>query len=141
MTVVLGMPPLVANAIALAATPASFVRVLWDVKDRPRFMRVPLACAVGGTVAGVWIISHVITETGFRQAVPVLRVIAVMFLLDFRRVKEWIDAHAERTPVPSQPNVVALTVGIALRSTYAGAFGGSVGVTMLGDVTAATAWP
>jgi hypothetical protein len=88
-----------------------FCRVLWDVKDRPRFVRVPLACAVGGTVAGVWIISHVVTETGFRHAVPVLLVIAVMFLLGFRRVKEWIDAHAERTPVPSQPNVVALTVG------------------------------
>lgn len=141
MTVILGMPPLVANATTLAATPASFVRVIGDLKDTPRIMRIPLACAAAGTILGVWTISHVVTETGFRHAVPVLLIIAVALLLGFRQVKEWIDARTKRPHTSPPPNVIALSVGIIVTSTYAGAFGGSVGVMVLALLTATTAWP
>jgi uncharacterized membrane protein YfcA len=104
-------------------------------------MRLPLACAVGGTAVGVWIVSHVLTEGTFRRAVPVLLIISVTFLLCFRHVKKWIDARHGRTHLPSHATLPTLAIGITITSMYAGAFGGGVAVMILGLLTVATSWP
>lgn len=140
MTVVLGIPPLVGNATVLAATPTSFLRSIWDLKDMPRVMRIPLICAIGGTAVGVWFVSQVVSETAFRRAVPVLLLMSVVFLLGFQRVRKWIKARTRRGRLPSRSAAVVLSVGIAMTSVYAGAFGGGVGVLILVVLTVATPW-
>jgi uncharacterized protein len=142
---VLGVPPLVANATCLTATPASFFRAIPDIKITPRVMRVPLLCAAVGTAVGVWIVSQVVTAAEFRGAVPFLLVVSVLFLLFFRRVKAWVDArtHARTQSARLSPRspVAALSISIAFVSVYAGAFGGGFGVMVIGVLTVATSWP
>ncbi|TCO43746.1 hypothetical protein EV192_1289 [Actinocrispum wychmicini] len=138
--VMLGMPPLVANATCLAATPLSFVRVIGDIRKTPRMMRIPLVCAVAATAVGVWLVSRVVTEEGFRRAVPYLLVCSVALLLVFRRVAAWIDARTGRSGMSARSTTTVLTLGITVTSAYAGAFGGGVGVLILGVLTVATSW-
>lgn len=137
----LGVPPLVANATTLAATPASFFRVMGDVKAAPRVMRIPLLCAIGATVIGVWLISHVVTDEAFRRTVPYLLVFSVLLLLGFRHVKDWIDARTRRSEMSPRAMVTTLAMGVSMTSIYAGAFGGGVGVLILTVLTMATSWP
>jgi uncharacterized protein len=137
----LGIPPLVANATTLAATPLSFVRVFCEVKDVPRVMMIPLVFSAGATAVGVWFVAHLVPSEIFRDAVPVLLIVSVVFLLRFRRIKNRINASSSRDPLSPRATVIVLTSGFTLTSVYAGAFGGGVAVAILAIGSSATAWP
>jgi uncharacterized protein len=138
----LGIPPLVANATTLAATPLSFVRVFWEIKNVPQAMLVPLVFSVGSTAIGVWIVADLVPGEVFRQAVPVLLIVSVAFLLRFRHVKSRIDTSTPHDPLLLSPRATTvLTIGFTLTSAYAGAFGGGVAVAILAIGSSVTAWP
>jgi uncharacterized protein len=136
----LGIPPLVANATTLAATPLSFVRVFWEIKGVPRTMLVPLVFSAGATAVGVWIVADLVPGEIFRQAVPVLLIVSVAFLMRFRRIKDRIDVSTPRDPLSPRATLIVLTTGFTLTSAYAGAFGGGVAVAILAIGSSATAW-
>lgn len=138
----LGMPPLVANATTLAATPLSFVRVFWEIKNVPRVMLIPLVFSAAATAIGVWIVAAVVPGEVFRQAVPVLLIVSVVFLLRFRHIKARIEAANLRNPLMlSHRATTMLTIGFTLTSAYAGAFGGGVAVAILAIGSSVTPWP
>jgi uncharacterized membrane protein YfcA len=142
MTVV-GIPALTANATTLAATPAAFLRIAGSMRQIPSVMRWPLVCAVVATAVGVWIVSEVLPSSVFRDAVPVLLVVSVVFLLTFRVLRDRLDRRTRSGTAQTGPHAVrttTLVVGVTITSAYAGAYGGGVGVLVLTVLTMATNW-
>lgn len=135
----LGMPPTIANATNLAATPASFLSVgveAWrERRDYRRYWPLFLF-AIIGTAAGVGL--FVITPAArFQALAPLLLSIAAIMLL----VHPILKRRIARRGAAEQARPVLMAVGIFATSAYAGFFGLGVGVMVLLVLAVATAWP
>ncbi|MCE7006922.1 sulfite exporter TauE/SafE family protein [Kibdelosporangium philippinense] len=137
-----GIPMPVANATVLAATPLSFLRALWEIKDVPlRVMAVPLVFSALASMVGAFIVAELVTPTQFRAVTPYVLVGCVVVLLFFQRVRQRIDDGARRERFSPKSTRALLTMGYSVTSLYAGAFGASVGVMILTVASRLTSWP
>lgn len=148
----LGFPATIANATNLAATPASFLTALpgtWrDRRDHARHWPLLIA-AVAGTLLGAWLFT-VVPGARFRQIAPILLLIATVALIAHPVLKHRLDRRpGGDTPsdTPSDTDTAArkplldMTIGIAVTSTYAGFYGGGVGVFVIVVLAVTTSWP
>jgi uncharacterized membrane protein YfcA len=133
----IGVPPLVANATNLAATPASFVGGIpaaWRGRADQRETRLGLLGAVAGTATGVWLVNN-LTADMFRRAAPILLVLAALVLLLQPWLHPKIKRRAGRTATGGLPAWLFLT------GVYAGGFGAGVGILVLIVFAFSTPWP
>lgn len=144
-----GMPPLVANATNLAATPMSFVGgvpAAWRARrDYPVGGLGAVGAAIGGTVTGVWLVNRMSTEA-FRSMAPALLMIAAIVLV----IDPWlrprvtvirrrgIHRHRDEGSI-ARPVLMAGCLFVA--GVYAGAWGAGVGVLVLLVLSFTTSWP
>lgn len=135
-----GVPPQIANATNLAATPASFIGTginAWTHrKDNTQHWPL-LAVAVAGTVAGV-VLFRITPAASFKALVPLLLILAAVALVANPVLKRHLDRRAATTGAAPRAWPVA---GIGATSVYAGYFGGAVGVWVLLVFATTTSWP
>nr|WP_225954551.1 sulfite exporter TauE/SafE family protein [Kibdelosporangium phytohabitans] len=136
-----GVPMPMANATVLTATPASFIRALWEIKTLPRLMVVPLIVSALASIGGAVVVATLVTGDLFRVAVPYVLIFAVVALVSFGHVRKRIDEVARRRHRSPQVSHRLLVPGVAATSAYAGMFGASVGVLILALCSAVTPWP
>jgi uncharacterized membrane protein YfcA len=136
-----GLPPHIANATNLTATPASFVGVIprvWRTRRQNARHWPMLVAAVMGTIAGVTLF-RLIPPDNFRAVAPILLMLAAVTLIAHPFLKRFLDKRREADKSGGRhPMVVA---GLFATSVYAGFFGGGVGVLVLVVLAVATAWP
>lgn len=135
----LGMPPAVANATNLAATPAGFIGLLpqaWRQRRvYGRYWHVFLV-AIVGTGAGFGLFLVMPAER-FQAIAPLLLGLAAVTLVVYPILKHRLNRRQEA----DTERPMAMTAGVFVTSTYAGFFGGGVGVMVLLVLAVATAWP
>jgi hypothetical protein len=135
----IGVPPLVANATNLAATPASFVGGVpraWRDRREHRDTWLGFVSAIAGTVVGVLLV-NIITADLFRRIAPVLLLIAAMTLI----VHPWLRPMIDKRGAKRSARPVVVAGWLFVTSIYAGGFGGGVGVLVLLVFACTTSWP
>ena len=140
----MGVPPQMANATNLVATPASFIaavpRATKDLRDLRRRWPVFIA-AIVGTVAGVYAF-YKVPAPEFRRVVPVLLLVATATLVMHPIIQRVIERrHERRHDDGKHDHMTLITVGVFVTSVYAGFFGGGVGVLVLVVLGTLAAWP
>lgn len=131
----LGVPPLLANATNLAATPASFIGGIPTAWRGRHGTKLAFAAAIAGTATGVWLVNS-LTADVFRRLAPALLVIAALLLV----LQPWIHPKVKRQ-AGKQARRGAMPAWLFLTGIYAGSFGAGVGILVLAVLAYTTPWP